>query len=122
MGRLTPATLLLPSLRGRAVALMDELVAVTRRELDVALEYSLALPVEEPGLRLFCLYPLLFASATLDAVEGNPAVFEPEPVKIARETVATLMRLTQERVDSDEALRALYAGCSRAPRSAEAWT
>ncbi|RKI51537.1 squalene/phytoene synthase family protein [Corallococcus sp. AB049A] len=119
---LTPATLALPSLRGRAMALMDELVSVARRELDVALEYSLALPVEEPGLRLFCLYPLFFAAATLDAVEGNPAVFEPEPVKIPRETVATLMRLTQERVGSNEALRALYAGGSREARDgAEAW-
>ncbi|RKG80778.1 squalene/phytoene synthase family protein [Corallococcus exercitus] len=113
---LTPATLALPSLRSRAVALMDELVEVARRELEVALEYSLALPREEPGLRLFCLYPLFFAVATLDAVEGNPAVLEPEPVKIDRETVVTLMRLTQECVDSDEALRALYARCSRIPR------
>ncbi|MBN8228413.1 squalene/phytoene synthase family protein [Corallococcus macrosporus] len=113
---LTPATLALPSLRSRAVALMDELVAVARGELEVALEYSLALPREEPGLRLFCLYPLFFAAATLDALEGNPAVLEPEPVKIRRETVEALMRLTQENVDSDEALRALYAWCSRAPR------
>ncbi|MFP2899274.1 phytoene/squalene synthase family protein [Corallococcus sp. 4LFB] len=113
---LTPATLALPSLRSRAVALMDELVEVARRELAVALEYSLALPREEPGLRLFCLYPLFFAVATLDAVEGNPAVLEPAPVKIRRETVEALMRLTQERVDSDEALRALYARCARMPR------
>ncbi|AFE08434.1 Phytoene synthase [Corallococcus coralloides DSM 2259] len=120
---LTPATLALPSLRANAVALLDELVAVARRELDVALEYSLALPVEEPGLRLFCLYPLFFAAATLDVVEGNPAVFEPEPVKIPRETVAMLMQLTQERVGSDEALRALHASVSRGSRDgAEAWS
>ncbi|RKH72535.1 phytoene/squalene synthase family protein [Corallococcus aberystwythensis] len=111
---LTPATLTLPGLRSRAVALMDELVAVARRELEVALEYSLALPPEEPGLRLFCLYPLFFAVATLDVLEGNPAVFEPEPVKIHRDTVAMLMRLAQERVGSDEALRALHANGSRA--------
>lgn len=120
---LTPATLALPSRRARAVALMDELVAVARRELDVALEYSLALPAEEAGLRLFCLYPLFFAVATLDAVEGNPDVLEPAPVKIRRETVAALMRLTQERVASDEALRELYARCSRGPGGGvEAWT
>ncbi|WP_223643518.1 phytoene/squalene synthase family protein [Corallococcus sp. EGB] len=119
---LTPATLVLPSLRARAVALMDELVAVTRRELDVALEYSLALPAEEPGLRLFCLYPLFFAAATLNAVEGNPAVLDPEPVKIRRETVEMLMRLTQERVGSDDDLRALYARCAGAPSGGgEAW-
>lgn len=119
---LTPATLASPSLRAPAVALLDELVAVARRELDVALEYSLALPAEEPGLRLFCLYPLFFAVATLNAVEGNPAVLDPEPVKIRRETVLALMQLTQERVGSDDSLRALYARCAWAPwGGVEAW-
>ncbi|RKH20262.1 squalene/phytoene synthase family protein [Corallococcus praedator] len=117
---LSPETLTRPADRARAVALMHELVAVARRELDVALEYSLALPPEEPGLRLFCLYPLFFAVMTLNAVEGNPAVFDPEPVKMRRESVGLLMQLTQERVASDAALRALYAECSRASQGAEA--
>ncbi|RYZ43596.1 MAG: squalene/phytoene synthase family protein [Myxococcaceae bacterium] len=117
---LEPATLALPAHRARAVALMHELVAVARRELDVALEYTLTLPTEEPGLRLFCLYPLFFAVATLNAVEGNPAVFDPEPVKLSRESVRMLMLLTQERMASDAALRQLYADCSAAPHEEEA--
>ncbi|RKH30143.1 squalene/phytoene synthase family protein [Corallococcus sicarius] len=119
---LEPATLVLPGHRAQAVALMDELVAVARGELDVALEYSLALPTEEPGLRLFCLYPLFFAVLTLNAVEGNPAVFDPAPVKIGRDAVRSLMLLTQERVSSDAALRALHAECSRVPHGMEALT
>ncbi|RJS23146.1 squalene synthase [Corallococcus sp. H22C18031201] len=117
---LEPATLAQPGQRARAVAMMEELVAVARRELDAAMEYSLALPVEEPGLRLFCLYPLFFAALTLNALEGNPAVFDPAPVKISRDAVRTVMLLTQERVGSDGALRALYADCSRTPRGEEA--
>ncbi|RKH42103.1 phytoene/squalene synthase family protein [Corallococcus llansteffanensis] len=119
---LEPATLVLPGHRAQAVDLMDELVVVARRELDVALEYSLALPTEEPGLRLFCLYPLFFAVLTLNVLEGNPAVFDPAPVKIGRDAVRSLMLLTQERVASDAALRELYADCSRAPRALEAMT
>ncbi|MCY1044924.1 squalene/phytoene synthase family protein [Corallococcus sp. bb12-1] len=117
---LEPATLALPAHRMQAVEMMHELVAVARRELEVAFEYSLTLPAEEPGLRLFCLYPLFFAVLTLNAVEGNPAVFDPEPVKMRRESVRMLMLLTQERVASDEALRQLYADCSAAPQGAEA--
>jgi farnesyl-diphosphate farnesyltransferase len=110
---LSPGTLILPERRSAAVSLLDELVAVARHECDVALEYSLVLPRTELGLRLFCLYPLLFAVRTLGALAHNPAVFEPAPVKIDRETVTRIMVLTRESVTDDGALQALYAECAR---------
>ncbi|MCP3061313.1 squalene/phytoene synthase family protein [Myxococcus sp. K38C18041901] len=114
------ATLALPSHRERAMALHSELVVVARRALDEALDYTLTIPTDEPGIRLFCLYPLFFAVKTLQLVDGNPAVFDPAPVKLGREEVMRLMRLTQERVASDAALRALFAECSREPSEVEA--
>ncbi len=110
---LAPGTLVLPERRPAAVALLDDLVAVARHECDVAFEYSLLLPPSEPGLRLFCLWPLLFALRTLAALAHNPAVFEPAPVKIDRETVMRIMVLTRESVDDDGALHTLYAECAR---------
>ncbi|AKF85640.1 hypothetical protein MFUL124B02_14115 [Myxococcus fulvus 124B02] len=117
---LEPATLTRPELRAQAMALHSELVVIARRALDEALEYTLALPQSEPGLRLFCLYPLFFAVKTLNLVDGNPAVFDATPLKLSREVVLRLMLLTQERVASDSALRALYAECSRVPSEVEA--
>ena len=110
---LSPATLVYPEHRDAAVALLDDLVAVARHECDVAFEYSLLLPHAQPGLRLFCLWPLLFALRTLGALAHNPAVFEPAPVKIDRETVMRIMVLTRESVNDDGALQALYAECAR---------
>ncbi|HEY1417526.1 MAG TPA: phytoene/squalene synthase family protein [Myxococcaceae bacterium] len=110
---LTPGTLILPEKRGAAVAMLDDLVAVARHECDVSFEYSLLLPRSEPGLRLFCLWPLLFALRTLATLAHNPAVFEPAPVKIDRETVMRIMVLTRESVSDDRALEALYAECAR---------
>jgi farnesyl-diphosphate farnesyltransferase len=110
---LTPRTLLLAENRAQAVALLDELIGVARREVERAFEYALALPVEEPGLRLFCLWPLFFAVLTLGALRGNPAVFDTAGVKIGRLAVARIMGLTRERVASDAALRTLFAGCIR---------
>ena len=110
---LTPATLVAPARRTAAVALLDDLIAVARHECDVSFEYSLLLPVAEPGLRLFCLWPLLFALRTLAALVHNPAVFDPAPVKIDRETVMRIMVLTRESVGDDRALAALYAECAR---------
>ncbi|HVP62497.1 MAG TPA: phytoene/squalene synthase family protein [Myxococcaceae bacterium] len=110
---LSPGNLVLPERRSAAVAMLDELVAVARRECDVSFEYSLLLPRSEPGLRLFCLWPLLFALRTLRALAHNPAVFEPAPVKIDRQTVMRIMVLTRESVADDRALEALYAECAR---------
>lgn len=110
---LSPRTLVLPEHRPAAVALLDDLVAVARHECDVAFDYALLLPASEPGLRLFCLWPLLFAVRTLGALAHNPAVFEPAPVKIDRETVMRIMVLTRESVADDPGLRALYAECAR---------
>ncbi len=110
---LSPGNLVLPERRSAAVAMLDDLVAVARGECDVSFEYSLLLPRSEPGLRLFCLWPLLFALRTLGALAHNPAVFEPTPVKIDRETVMRIMVLTRESVGDDRALEALYAECAR---------
>ncbi len=110
---LTAQTLLLPENRQRAVALLDELVDVAQQEADTALEYTLALPRDVPGMRLFCLWPLFFAVVTLSELRGNAQVFEPAPVKIGRDLVQRIMLMTSERVGSDDALRALYAECVR---------
>src|SRR5262249_53409061 len=83
-----------------------------RREADVAFEYTVAIPTEERGIRLFCLWPLLFAVLTLRELEGNPAVLEPAPIKIGREAVQRGMKLTRSIVDNDEELRAYYPACS----------
>ncbi|MGA9523952.1 MAG: phytoene/squalene synthase family protein [Myxococcaceae bacterium] len=110
---LTASTLLLPENRERAVAVLDELLDEARKDSDAALEYALTLPKDIPGMRLFCLYPLFFSAATLALLRGNANVFEPAPVKLGRERIVQIMLMTQERVESDDALRALYAACVR---------
>ena len=105
---LSPATLAEPAQRHKAVALLNELVSVARNEADIAFEYALALPSSQPGLRLFCLWPLFLAVLTLAALEGNPAVFDRAPVKIGRDAVQAILLAAQEAVGSDEALRSLY--------------
>lgn len=110
---LTASTLLRPENRERAVAVLDELLDEARKDSDAALEYALSLPKAIPGMRLFCLYPLFFSAATLALLRGNAEVFEPSPVKLNRERIMQIMRMTQERVDFDDSLRSLYAACVR---------
>jgi farnesyl-diphosphate farnesyltransferase len=120
---LTAATLLDEEKRPQAMALLDDLVALAFRETLPALEYTLAIPAEEPGLRLFCLWPLFFAVLTLSALQGNPQVFEAEPVKISRTQVAEVVAATQAQVADDTALRSLfeqYGGRLKSPSPATA--
>jgi farnesyl-diphosphate farnesyltransferase len=119
---LSAPTLCLTANRTRAVALYDELIAAVRADADAAFEYSMLLPAESPGMRLFCLWPLFFAVETLSAVKGNPLVFDPAPVKISRATVQELMLKTQAAVADDAALRTLYAQRTQALRGTGAGT
>ena len=115
---LTVSSLAQPECRDQAVALLDELVGVAKAEADRAFEYTLALPASEPGMRLFCLWPLFFAVLTLQELEGNPAVFDPAPVKLSRETIRSVMVATKDNVASDAALRVMYRNLARTKRAA----
>jgi 4,4'-diapophytoene synthase len=106
---LTPEALLEPGNRSEAMKAHERLVAVAHRELRKAFEYTLALPREERGIRLFCLWPLFLAVMTLRKVYGNEAVLESKPVKVSRRTVKWVMGSTKLLVAQDSALRAMFA-------------
>ncbi len=110
---LSPELLLEPGHRPAALAAHTQLVAVARRQLDEAFDYTLALPRELTGLRLFCLWPLFLSVMTLRKVHGNPAVFEPAPVKVSRNTVRAVVLTTRALVSRDAALRWLYTTLTR---------
>lgn len=91
---LTPATLLHPQNRGRALAVMRELIRDQWTYLNAALRYLTHLPIREARLRIFCAVPLFMAVATVRRCEENPAVFQTsQPVKIPRSwTKSIVMR------------------------------
>ncbi|MFN0061364.1 MAG: phytoene/squalene synthase family protein [Myxococcaceae bacterium] len=101
-------TLAQPEKRAQAVALLDELIGVAHREVAEAFDYILAVPREEKGIRLFCLWPLFMAVLTLRKLRGNAAVFDPAPVKITRDAVRNVVALTRATVGRDWALRLLF--------------
>lgn len=71
------------------------LFAKTRRHLDEALEYTLAIPRRHRRLRLFCLWPLLMAAETLALLAENAgAVAGGARLKMSRARVARIVRLT----------------------------
>jgi farnesyl-diphosphate farnesyltransferase len=106
---LTPETLLEPGNRREAMKAHGKLVAVAHRELRKAFEYVMALPREEKGIRLFCLWPLFLAVMTLRKVYGNQAVLERKPVKISRRTVKWVVGSTKLLVSQDSLLKLMFS-------------
>lgn len=83
-----PAQLFADNHRPEAVSLLRELIAKAAHHLDDALNYTLLIPRREVRMRLFCLWPLLFAVKTLVAVERDlERLLSGEQVKITRSDV-----------------------------------
>ncbi|QRK13603.1 squalene/phytoene synthase family protein [Archangium violaceum] len=106
---LTPEVLLEPGNRHEAMKAYNKLVAVAHRELRKAFEYVMALPREEEGIRLFCLWPLFLAVMTLRKLHGNEAVLERQPVKVSRRTVKWVVGSTRLLVARDAMLKLMFA-------------
>lgn len=76
-------------------AVVRTLVDKAWNHLEDAIRYTLLLPVVEPRMRLFCLWPLFMAAETLRAVGNGEALFDPTlKVKISRADVKRIVRDT----------------------------
>lgn len=86
-----------------------ELVGIARSHLENALEYTLLIPTEEPGIRRFCLWAIGMAVLTLQRIRRNPCFVSGDEVKISRRSVRLVMFATNAACKSDSALRGLFA-------------
>lgn len=73
-----------------ALKVLDMLVQKAEGHLRNALTYIQALPVWQHGIRLFCIFPFLFAVRTLAVSRANIQVFESE-VRITRDEVKRIV-------------------------------
>lgn len=97
-------------------AAVREYVALAWRDLDEALEYTLAIPRRHPAIRMFCVLPLLMAQATLRDLEGTRAMLRRGgTVKISRAEVKALLLVAPLLVMSNAGLRWLTARVRRKP-------
>ena len=102
-----------PSGNPTLIASRQELVAIAHGHLRDALEYTLAIPAEEQGLRQFCLWAIGMAVLTLQKIQHSDAYLTGHNVKITRRAVRNVIlgcRLTGR---YDRGLRWLFAWWSR---------
>ena len=95
------------------------LVAITRRHLADALQFTLLIPGREAGIRRFCLRALGMAVLTLRRIHAHPAFVDSREVKISRRSVRATIVVTNALARSDLAVRLLFDALTRrlpAPR------
>ena len=97
-------------------AAMASLVTLAWEDLEHAKDYLLLIPRRAVSIRLFCVFPLLFAYATLRDLTRVPAAMaRRRVVKISRAEVRSLIVLSVAGVLSNRALGWLAARASRRP-------
>jgi farnesyl-diphosphate farnesyltransferase len=79
-----------PEHREQALKVLDLMTDKAERHLKHALQYVKALPWWQHGIRLGCIFPLMFAIRTLAASRHNAQVFENE-TKITRNEVKKII-------------------------------
>jgi farnesyl-diphosphate farnesyltransferase len=97
----------------RFAAGMRELIGVSHAHLRNALDYTLAIPAEEGGIRRFCLWAIGLAVLTLRKIEQNPRFTSGAQVKITRSAVAMTRILTDLALRNNWLLRRLFAQAAR---------
>lgn len=92
---------------------LTQMLAIAHGHLCNALEYTLMIPAQEPGLRKFCLWAIGMALLTLQKIHGQPEFSSGRAVKISRRSVRGVILLSNWSVRSDWALRQLFKLAAR---------
>ncbi|MFM8552756.1 MAG: phytoene/squalene synthase family protein [Nitrospiraceae bacterium] len=92
---LTPSDLLRKTNLSKAKPILDKLVRLALEHLDQGWLYTMAIPRQEVRLRLACMWPILFAGATLQRVAASPDWLDATArLKMPKGQVYRIMALT----------------------------
>jgi farnesyl-diphosphate farnesyltransferase len=98
----------------------DRLIGVAHAHLRNALEYTCMIPKREKGIRRFCLWAIGLAVLTLRKLHANPTFRSGADVKVSRRTVKATVLATNLALQSNRALRLMFARAARGlPLAAE---
>lgn len=92
---------------------MRELIAVAHGHLRNALDYTLLIPRDEPGIRRFCLWAIGLAVLTLRKIAAHPQFASGAEVKVSHRAVFLTSASTSAAVRHDRVLRQLFEYAAR---------
>ena len=89
-------------------ASMQHMVGIAHAHLREALEYTLAIPKNETGIRRFLIWATLLAASTLRKISNQPLFSEGTEVKVSRRKVAGIVGLSNAFIRSNTGLAGLF--------------
>jgi farnesyl-diphosphate farnesyltransferase len=92
---------------------LRDLVGVAHGHLRNALDYSIAIPARESGIRRFCVWAIGLAVLTLRGIAATPQFTAGTQVKVSRTAVRMTQLFTSAVVRSDRLLRMLFDSAAR---------
>ena len=87
---------------------INQLVGLAHGHLENALNYTLLIPVQEKGIREFCLWAIGMAMLTLRRIHATPGYSSGQQVKISRKSVKATVMITGLIHRSNALLRILF--------------
>jgi len=94
-------------------ASMHDLVGIAHRHLREALDYTLAIPNDETGIRRFLIWAVLIAISTLRKISNDPLFTSGAQVKISRPRVTTIIAGSNALIRSNRGLTSLFNTAAR---------
>lgn len=96
---------------------LEKMIAITRSQLEKAVQYSLIIPPHEKGIRKFCLWNIGMAALTVKKINNNKDFSSGAQVKISRNSVKLVALASNINITSDTRLKALFSlWCRGLPR------
>ncbi len=92
---------------------MQTLIAIAAAHLHNAMDYTLQIPRQEQGLRLFSLWAIGMAQLSLRKINNNLSFTSSEQVKISRRSVKATVVLTRLASSHNNILRFLFSLLNR---------
>jgi len=94
-------------------ASMQHLIGIAHAHLREALEYTLAIPNNETGIRRFLIWATLLAASTLRKISAEPLFTAGTEVKVSRRKVAGIVGLSNAFIRSNTGLAGLFSIAAR---------
>jgi farnesyl-diphosphate farnesyltransferase len=94
-------------------ASMRDLIGIAHAHLREALDYTLAIPNNEPGIRRFLVWAALLAVSTLRKIDADPLFTSGAQVKVSRRRVAAIVATSNVVIRSNFGLGALFSAAAR---------
>ena len=87
---------------------LEKLIAIARKHLHNAMEYTLLVPVKEKGIRRFCIWAIGMALLTLRNINRQKNFNNGQAVKISRRNVKWTILVTEFIVTSNQRSRWMF--------------